>query len=651
MRPQPTTNHRIRRTALLFLIAIALGAESFLSAPASLTVEGVPPIPISLADNVARYNSARSASLMDWHPVKREILIETRFADTPQIHRVVMPGGDRTQLTFFSDRVGADARYRPPSGEWFLFSKDSGGAEFYQLFLYDGNRGESSMITDGKSRNTSPRWSPDGRWLAYSSTMRNGTDTDLYVMDPSDPNTARLLLRADGGSASASDWSPDGRALIVSQRTGTASGKLYLLDVATGKKEPLVAEGERTGFETVRFSKDGKGVYLTSTQGGEFHRLAYFDFATRKTEFLIPNQKWDAEKLTLSKNGDLLAFLLNEDGADTVHVMDTRSRTEIPLPKIPYGVIGAVRWHNNGRDLGFSLSSARSPSDVYSVDVKTGVLERWTASETGGLNPENFPEPELIRWKSFDGRTISGYLYLPSSARFTGARPVIVNIHGGPASQSRPGFLGRTNYYLNELGVAVIYPNVRGSTGYGKTFLALDNGSKREDSVKDIGALLDWIDARSDLDSKRVMVTGGSYGGYMTLASMVHYSDRLRCGADTVGISNWVTFLERTESYRRDSRRREYGDERKPEMRELLLKISPANHADRITKPLMIVAGKNDPRVPASEGEQMAAAIRKNGGTVWRLEAADEGHGFAKKKNQDFQFAATVMFVKAYLVP
>jgi dipeptidyl aminopeptidase/acylaminoacyl peptidase len=639
-----------RRAALLTLVATALGAESFLSAPASLTVEGIPPIPVALAENIARYNSARSASLMDWHPVRREMLIETRFGDTPQIHRVLMPGGARTQLTFFSDRVGAEARYRPPSGEWFLFSKDTGGGEFYQLFLYDGNRGESTMITDGKSRNTSPRWSADGRWLAYSSTKRNGADTDLYMMDPSDPNTARLVLRVDGGTVSASDWSPDGRSLIITQRIGTGSGKLYLLNIASGAKEALVEDGERDGLENVRFSKDGKGVYLTSTAGGEFHRLAYLDLSTRKVEFLIPDQKWDAEKLTLSKSGDLLAFLLNEDGADTVHVLDTRSRTEISLPKIPYGVIGALRWHGNGRDLGFSLASARSPSDVYSIDVKTGALERWTASETGGLNPENFSEPELIRWKSFDGRTISGYLYLPPKGRFSGKRPVMINIHGGPASQSRPGFLGRMNYYLNELGVAVIFPNVRGSTGYGKTFQKLDDADKREDSVKDIGALLDWIGARGDFDAGRVMVTGGSYGGYMTLASMVHYGDRLRCGADTVGISNWVTFLERTESYRRDNRRREYGDERKPEMRELLLKISPANHADRITKPLMIVAGKNDPRVPASEGEQMAAAIRKRGGTAWRLEAADEGHGFAKKKNQDFQFAATVMFVKEYLL-
>ena len=640
----------IKRLALFCSIAAALAAESYLSAPASLTVEGVPPIPASLADSIARYAAARTASLMDWHPVKREILIETRFADTPQIHRVAMPGGARTQLTFFNDRVGANANYRPPNGEWFLFSKDTGGGEFYQLFLYDGNRGESTLITDGKSRNTDAHWSPDGRWLAYSSTRRNGRDTDLYVMDPSDPSTDKLLLRVDGGTASTADWAPDGRSLLMTQRLGTGAGKLYLLNISTGAKEPLSPDEEKSGYQNARFSRDGKGAYLTSTLGGEFHRLAYLDLATRKLEFLIPNQHWDAEKLTLSRNGELLAFLLNEDGSDTVHVIDTRSRTEVPVPKIPYGVVGAVRWHNNNRDLGFSLSSARSPSDVYSVDIKTGVLERWTASETGGLNPESFSEPELIRWKSFDGRAISGYLYMPPRNKFSGPRPVIVSIHGGPSGQSQAGFLGRTNYYLNELGVAMIYPNVRGSTGYGKTFEDLDNGSKREDSVKDIGALLDWIGARGDLDAGRVMVMGGSYGGYMTLASMVHYGDRLRCASDTVGISNWVTFLEHTESYRRDSRRREYGDERKPEMRELLLKISPANHADRIRKPLMIVAGKNDPRVPASEGEQMAAAIRRNGGTVWRLEAADEGHGFVKKKNQDFQFAATVMFVKEYLL-
>jgi dipeptidyl aminopeptidase/acylaminoacyl peptidase len=261
--------------------------------------------------------------------------------------------------------------------------------------------------------------------------------------------------------------------------------------------------------------------------------------------------------------------------------------------------IGGLEWHNNGRDLGLAFTSARSPADVYSVDVTTG---------------------KLVLRTSFDGRTISGFLFKPA-ARFTGARPVIVEIHGGPEGQSRPGFQGRDNYFLDELGVAVLYPNVRGSTGFGKTFVKLDSGMLREDSVKDIGALLDWIPTRPDLDASRVMVTGGSYGGYMTLAVATHHDARIRCSLDVVGISNFVTFLQNTEAYRGDLRRAEYGDERDPAMREFLLRTAPANNAQKITKPLFVVQGKNDPRVPYTESEQMVATVKKNGGPVAFMKA------------------------------
>ena len=255
----------------------------------------------------------------------------------------------------------------------------------------------------------------------------------------------------------------------------------------------------------------------------------------------------------------------------------------------------------------------------------------------------------MVRWKSFDGKTISGFLYRPAQ-KFTGKRPVIIDIHGGPESQFRPVFLGRQNYYLNELGAAILFPNVRGSSGYGKSFLKLDNGFLREDSVKDIGALLDWIATQPDLDASRVMVTGGSYGGYMSLAAATTYSDRIQGAIDIVGISNFVSFLERTEGYRRDLRRVEYGDERDPKMREFLLKISPLNNADKIKKPLFVIHGKNDPRVPLNEAEQMVATVRKSSTPVWYLMAKDEGHGFAKKPNADFQFYSTVQFVKTYLL-
>ena len=634
------------RKALVFFLPVSLLlAESAISPSANLHTEGVPPVPAALMEELDRYNNIRAAGLLDWHPVKREILITTRFGDVPQIHRVAMPGGARTQVTFFPDRTG-NALYRPGSGDSFVFSKDTGGGEFYQLYQFDTRSGAIALLTDGHSRNTSPLWASDGR-LAYASTLRNGRDTDIYVMNPDEPKRARMVLEVEGGGWFPSAWSPDGKKLVVEDRRSVHDSSLYLVDVAGGTKQPLTPE--EGSYGQAQFAKNGKGLYLTTDRGSQFERVAYLDLSTRELTFLKPGQKWDAGELELSEDGRRLAYELNEDGFSTLNVIDTETRRDVPLPAVPHGVISGLRWHHNGRDLGFTVSLARGPSDVYSIDVDKGTLERWTASETGGLNAENFSEPELIHWKSFDGRAISGFLYLPAK-QFSGPRPVIINIHGGPEGQSRPGFIGRNNYYISDLGVAMIYPNVRGSSGYGKTFLALDHGLKREDSVKDIGALLDWIAHDPRLDARRVMVTGGSYGGYMTLASAFHFNDRLCCTVDVVGISNFVSFFERTSPYRRDLRRVEYGDERDPKIREFFEKIAPLNHVSEISKPMFIVAGRNDPRVPAHEGEQMAKAIRKNGAPVWYLIADDEGHGFAKKKNQDFQFAATVMFVKEFLL-
>jgi len=315
---------------------------------------------------------------------------------------------------------------------------------------------------------------------------------------------------------------------------------------------------------------------------------------------------------------------------------------------LPVGVVTNLKWHRNGHELGFSLTNARGPGDCYSYDVPAGKLERWTTSETA-VKTNAFPEAELVKWKSFDGKEISGFLYKPP-VKFTGKRPVLVVIHGGPEGQSQPVFLGRGNYYLNELGIALIYPNVRGSTGYGKTFSLLDNGFKREDTYKDINALFDWIGGQADLDASRICVTGGSYGGHMTLAVSTFYSDRIRCSVDIVGMSNLVTFLEHTEAYRRDLRRVEYGDERDPKTHEFLERIAPMNHVDMIRKPMLVVAGKNDPRVPVSESEQIAAALKKQGTPVWFLIGKDEGHGYRKKVNQDYQFYATVEFLKEYLL-
>ena len=640
----------LRLLGLLVLAATAFSQSDVVTPNENLIVEGVPKIPASLADTVDRYTNFRAANLQSWDPAARQMLITTRFADTAQVHLVKMPGGARTQLTFYPDRISG-AWYSPTSGASFVFSKDIGGGEFFQLYRYDLASGDTTLLTDGKSRNTDPVWSYAGDKLAYGSTRRTGNDVDLYVVDPANPKSDHLLAQLNGGGWSALDWSPDGRSILLSESISAQESYLWTVDAGSGAKTLITPKGgaDKIAYGSGRFSKDGKGIYVTSDKDSEFQRLTYIDLNTRQHTYLSSGIPWDVEEFDLSRDGKGIAFVTNEDGFGVLHLFDTASRKEKPLTGVPKGVISGVHWQANNRDVGFSLSSARSSSDAYSLDVKTGKIERWTFSETGGLNTANFPEPELIHWKSWDGRAISGFLYKPA-AKFTGKRPVIINIHGGPEAQFRPGFPGRWDYYMNELGVVMIAPNVRGSAGYGKSFIGLDNGMLREGSYRDISTLLDWIQTQPNLDSGRVLITGGSYGGFMTLAVATNYNDRICCSVDVVGPSNLVTFLEHTSGYRQDLRRVEYGDERDPKMREYLEGIAPANKAKNITKPIFVIAGKNDPRVPVTESEQMVSIVRQNGTPVWWLMAKDEGHGFGKKKNQDYQFYATVMFVKEYLL-
>jgi len=634
---------------LVFLTAPAFPQNPEIVPNENLVVEGIPKIPASLAETVERYTNFRGASLDSWDPVKREMLISTRFADTAQIHLVKMPGGARTQLTFYPDSVSS-AQFSPVSGNSFVFSKDIGGNEFFQVYRFDNESGDVTLLTDGKSRNVAAVWSYDGQKLAYGSTRRNGNDVDLYVVEPANSKSDRMLTQLQGGGWEPLDWSPDNRKILVREEISANESYLWIVDASNGEKTLITPKGgAKIAYGGGQFSKDGKGIYVTTDKDSEFQRLAYVDPASKQHNYLSSHISWDVDEFDLSYDGRTIAFVTNEDGFGVLHLLDTKTAKEKPVPDLPKGIASGVRWHKNNRDLGFNITSARSTSDVYSLDVQTGKVDRWTYSETGGLNTANFSEPQLIHWKSWDGREISGFLYRPP-AKFTGKRPVIVNIHGGPEGQFRPGFLGRNNYYLNELGLAMIFPNVRGSTGYGKTFLTMDNGLLREGSYKDINFLLDWIQTQSDLDASRVLVTGGSYGGFMTLAVATNYNNRICCSVDVVGPSNLVTFLEHTSGYRQDLRRVEYGDERDPKMRDFLERIAPFNKTKNITKPLFVIAGKNDPRVPASESEQMVSTVRQNGTPVWWLEAKDEGHGFRKKKNQDYQFYATVMFVKEYLL-
>ncbi|PYT97580.1 MAG: peptidase S9, prolyl oligopeptidase [Acidobacteria bacterium] len=643
----------MKRLCLFLAVALtaalpALEQDSHIAPPESLVLDGVPKISAALAETAGRYASFRSASLSDWHPTRHEMLISTRFAETPQLHLVAMAGGARQQLTFFADSV-SNGRFHPNGGDYIVFMKDVGGGEWYQIYRYDMKTGDATLLTDGESRNLMGPWSSDGDRIAYLSTRRTGKDADLWVMNPADSKTDRLLTQLSGGGWQPEDWSPDDKRILLLEELSINESYLWLVDTATGQKTELTPRNaaEKVSYGEARFGKDGKGIYVTTDRDSEFHRLAYIDLETKQPTFLTTSIHWDVETFDLAHDGKLLAFVTDEEGLSVLHVRDTTNGKEMPLPHVPSGVISGLRWHKNGHELGFSLNNSRGPGDCYSLDVTSEKLERWTTSEAA-VKSESLPA-ELIRWKSFDGKMISGFLYKPA-AKFSGKRPVLVVIHGGPEGQSQPTFLGRTNYFPSELGIALIYPNVRGSTGYGKTFSLLDNGFKREDTYKDINALFDWIAVQPELDSTRIAVTGGSYGGHMTLAVSTFYSDRIRCSVDIVGMSNLVTFLEHTEAYRRDLRRVEYGDERDPKMREFLEKIAPMNNIEKIKKPMFVIAGKNDPRVPVTESQQIADALKKQGTPVWLIIANDEGHGYRKKANQDFQFYATVEFLEEYLV-
>ena len=635
----------MRSLSLSFLLLA--GQLAAADVPENLLADGVPPIAPELRADAARYLEFRAAAFQSWHPQRREMLITTRFADVAQLHFVKGPLGARRQLTFGTEPV-AGGSFAPRTGDFLVFLQDTGGGEFFQLHRYDFADGRSTLLTDGKSRNSAPRWARSGKQFAYTSTRRTGKDTDIYLQDPRNPQSDRLLLERAGGGWAVSDWSQDERQILLTEYVSATESHVHLLDLASGKVTPLTPE--KAVHEGAVFAPDGRSIFVASDVGSEFTQLVRIPLGEGPRKTLTSALAWNVEDFALSPDGEKLAFITNEAGVSVLHLLDLAKEQELPAPRVPTGVMSGLEWHESGRELGFTLDSARSPRDAYSLELASGALTRWTESETGGLDPSTFVEPQLVETTSFDGQKISAFFYQPDAKRFPGKRPTLINIHGGPESQSRPNFLARSNYYLNELGVALLVPNVRGSDGYGKTFLSLDNGMKREDSVRDIGAFLDWLAQQPGVDAERIGVIGGSYGGYMVLAALTHFSDRLRCGIDIVGISNFLSFLKNTQDYRRDLRRVEYGDERDPAMAAFLARIAPLHQVAKIKRPLFVVQGQNDPRVPVTEAEQMVKAIREQGGTCWYLLAKDEGHGFAKKKNADFQFMAQLLFLQEHLL-
>jgi dipeptidyl aminopeptidase/acylaminoacyl peptidase len=629
--------------ALLLAAAPALDLAPLPGRP-NLLALGLPEVPAALGARLDQYQNARAAALLDVAPDGSAILVGTRFASTVQLHLVSRPLGMREQLTFGKEPV-RDARFAPGDPRTIYYLQDAGGGEAYQLYRLDRRSGRAELLTDGRSRHEALAVSPDGKRLAWSGTGRNGKDTDVYVAEAARPAGARRVVEG-AGTFHPLDFSPDGGRLLVRQFRSIADADLLLVDVATGAARPLLAG--KGSVRDAAFSADGRAAYAVTDRLGDLNALVRVDLAAAGTapRPVAPGVGTDVERVAVARDGRV-AFVSNADGYSLLHLLDPRTG-RLAAAALPRGVADAIRFPAGRSDrLAVAISPPTSPLDVHVLDLRSGRAERWTRSEVGGLDPSTFVEPELVSYPSTGGVQVPAFLYRKAGE---GKRPVVVLWHGGPEAQFRPSFSPFVQFLATELGVAVLAPNVRGSDGYGKAYLALDDGVRREESLADVGATFDFVAGRPDLDAARLAVYGGSYGGYLVLASMVFFGERVKAGVDVVGISSLPTFLRSTAEYRRDLRRAEYGDERVPEVLAVQERISPLNHVARLRAPLFVVQGANDPRVPRSEAEQIVAAVREKGKEVWYLLALDEGHGFQKKENRDAMTAAIALFLERQLL-
>ena len=647
---------KFKWTAATWLSLVVVTAGLISSAQAEtrqigeFVLDGVPEWDPAIGQRLNQYNNARSASLSDISSDGQKILISTRFGETSQIHQVETPLGMRRQITFYDEPI-AGAGFLPNSGDRkLLFSKDEGGNEIDQFFIMDLENGQVTRLTHDAGRHNGPTVSRDGKLLAYTGTARNGSDWDLYLMPLKENAEPELVWEVSGYYYPAS-FHPNGGEMLVSQYISAAETRWFTFDLKTKQPTPLTPQDPPAYYGDARWSYDGKSFFITSDRDGDFIRLYRVDRESGEWTCLTPDLNWGVSDVAVDPTGKGIAFATNEDGLSKLYFADAKGENARVID-LPVGRASGLVFAEKGGWLGMTLNTPRTPSDSFVFKFPEGELTQWTQSEVGGMDTSRFVTPILVHYPTFDEvdgqpREIPAFVY---PAPYEGKRPVLIYTHGGPEGQFRPGFVSWFQYFAIEMGITVIAPNVRGSLGYGRSYHQLDNGKLREDSVKDIGALLDWIETQPSLDSERVGIFGGSYGGYMVLGSCAMFGDRLKAGIDVVGIASFVTFLENTGDFRRDLRRTEYGDESDPEMRAFLEKISPLNKAEQITAAMCVAHGKNDPRVPYTEAEQIVEKLRTLNRPVWYGLALNEGHGFRKKENRDLSLEMYVAFLQEFLL-
>jgi Tol biopolymer transport system component/dienelactone hydrolase len=646
-----------RRAALLpalvsWLLSFGLAAHAQPFAVPShridgtLVLDGIPPLDASLAARVGRYEAWRQAAFLDWLP-DGSMLVATRFGAQSQVHRVVSPLGMRQQLTFGAGSVLA-AR-APHSGNGFVFVRETGGHPQLFYYPYAGNAaGAARQLTQGNYLHGSPVWSHDGKRIAFYGTDRTGINDDIYVVDISAGTRPQLAIAGSSGSWRPLDWSQDDRKLLLLNTVSPQKSALFVADVATGALTPVAVPESR--IIAAKFAPDGVGFDLLADAQSDFEQLLYYNPITHAIRRVSADVPWDVESFAISSGGHYVAYVVNDDGQSQLTVLDTLRNLQLKPPGLDDGRIENPRFDDAGQELAFSYESARSPRDVYVYDVAHGTVRRWTHSEIGPIDPASLATAQLVHYPTWDRlgmsrRTLSAYVYLP---RGSAPCPVLIALPGGPDlhAQSRPGWNPFLQFVVNDLGYAVITPDVRGSSGYGKAFRALDGGKRRDDAVRDVGALLVWIGLQPGLDSHRVAMMGHGYGGFLALASLAMYGDHLQGAIDVAGISSLVDFVDHSPAAERAQRVAELGDVQDTDMRAFLDRISPLDNVALIHRPVLIVQGIDAPGSRAADSQQLVWRLRSEGNQAWFLSASDAGNDFTTPADRQAYLETAAQFLE-----
>ncbi len=593
--------------------------------------------------DIERYLRIRSAYSPSFLP-DGSLLFRNDATGVAQTWRVDEPLGWQSQVTFHDESVSF-ASASPERNE-LIYGMDEGGNERTQLYRVDATGENVVNLTDEPdAKHRWGGWSHDGERFAFASNRRDERVFDLYVQGRDD-DEPRRVCETDGWY-SVVGWSPDDERLAVRQARSNFDHDLYVVDVDGGELERVTSpDDDGTRYSSVNWSPDGDSFYLvTDEDGADTLFLARLDVSTGEVEKVVDGGDWNVGGVSVDDETGRVVYGRNVEGFTDLRAAEIEDGglVELPTPDLPDGVIGGTSFGPDGDRFAVTVTGRSRNANVYVVEFETGDARRWTDAATAGIPRETFVEPTTVRYESFDGLSVPALFSTPESA--DPPYPVVVDIHGGPESQRRPSFSALRQYLLAH-GYALLEPNIRGSTGYGREYTHLDDVRKRMDSVRDIGAALDWLGERDDVDEDCVAAYGGSYGGFVVLAALAEYPDRWAAGIDVVGIANFVTFLENTGEWRRELREAEYGS--LEDDRDFLEEISPVNNAHRIRAPLLVMHGANDPRVPVEEAEQIAEKVEENA-PVDTLIFEDEGHGFSKLENRIEAYTRLVEFLDKHV--